>query len=324
MEKVPKLFRCEICDYYTSRQSQYNTHLLTQKHEILLNPTKSSAILPIFFCENCDYSTSRQSQYDRHLLTNKHKLLLIHINDPEFKKHECMCGKQYCHLSTLYTHKKTCKLKIEKKEDVETLVQYLMKENAEFKHLIIEQTKQMIELSKVPSNNITNNNNNNNFNLNLFLNETCKDALNIMDFVGQLQIGIKELEETSCIGFSEGITKIFMNGLTSLDVSSRPLHCSDFKRETLYIKNNDQWNKDSDDKLLLTTAIKHVVHKNMKQISEWTKFHPEYNDTTSKQNDKYLKIVCESMAGTTQEETNKNFNKIIKNIARETVIDKNI
>jgi hypothetical protein len=184
----------------------------------------------------------------------------------------------------------------------------------------------MIELAKNTGNNNNNNNittnNNNSFNLNFFLNETCKNAMNIMDFVNQLQVGIKDLEETGRVGFSEGISKIFINGLKEIDVTDRPVHCSDSKRETLYIKDNNQWNKEDEDKSLLTNAIKHVAHKNMKQISEWTKEHPEYNDSESRQNDKYLKIVCESMSGGSQEETNKNYNKIIKNIAKETIINK--
>ena len=117
-------------------------------------------------------------------------------------------------------------------------------------------------------------------------------------------------------------SKIFINGLKQIDINDRPVHCSDSKRETIYIKNNDQWNKEDENKSLLTNAIKHVAHKNMKQITEWTKEHPEYNNSESKQNDKYLKIVCESMSGGTQEETNKNYNKIIKNIAKETIINK--
>jgi len=200
-----------------------------------------------------------------------------------------------------------------------------MKENSEFKQLIIDQNKSMVELAKNTGNhNITNNNNINNFNLNFFLNETCKNAMNIMDFVNQLQLGIKELEDTGRLGFAEGISKLIINGLKQMDISDRPIHCSDSKREVVYIKDKNQWNKDSDDKILLTTAIKHVAHKNMKQISQWTKENPEYNDSTSKQNDKYLRIVSESMSGSSQEETNKNYNKIIKNIAKETIIDKTI
>ena len=198
-----------------------------------------------------------------------------------------------------------------------------MKENSEFKQLNIEQNKQMIELSKnVGNNNNNNNNNNNSFNLSLYLNETCKDALNIMDFVKQLNVGTKDLEETGRLGFSEGISKIFLNGLKEIDVTDRPIHCSDVKRETLYIKDDDEWVKDNENKTILTNAIKNVAHKNIKQIKEWQKLNPEFNDPDSKQNDKYLKIVCESMSGSSQEETNKNYNKIIKNIVKETIIDK--
>jgi hypothetical protein len=143
-----------------------------------------------------------------------------------------------------------------------------------------------------------------------------------MDFVSQLQLGIKDLEDTGRLGFSEGISKIIINGLKQMDISDRPIHCSDSKREVVYIKDKNQWSKEDEDKTILTNAIKHVAHKNMKKISEWTKEHPEYNDSSSKQNDKYLKIVSESMSGSSQEETNKNYNKIIKNIAKETIIDK--
>ncbi len=207
-----------------------------------------------------------------------------------------------------------------------------MKENSEFKQLMIEQNKQMIEMSKNSghhnnntTNNTTNNNtNNNNFNLNFYLNETCKNAMNIMDFVSQLNVSIKDLEDTGRLGYVNGISKIFINGLKQMNVNDRPIHCSDLKRETLYIKDNNEWNKDSDDKAILTNAIKHVAHKNMKKIPEWTKLHPDFKDSSSKENDRYLKIVSESMSGTTEEESKKNYTKIIKNIVKETVIDKNV
>jgi hypothetical protein len=183
----------------------------------------------------------------------------------------------------------------------------------------------MIELAKNAGHNVTNNttnNNNNSFNLSVYLNETCKDALNIMDFVNQLQVGIKDLEETGRLGFANGISQIFINGLKQIDINNRPVHCSDLKRETLYIKNNNEWNKEDGERKVLTSAIKHVVNKNIKQIPEWTKIHPDFNDSDSKQNDRYLQIVMESMSGSSKEEANKNYNKIIKNIAKETVIEK--
>jgi hypothetical protein len=228
-------------------------------------------------------------------------------------------------MSSLCKHKKTCivepiivepiivePLLNNEFENPENLIKYLMKENAEFKQLLIDQNKQMmgqmVEFAKKTGHNITNNNS---FNLSLYLNETCKDALNIMDFVNQLQIGIKDLEETGRLGFADGISKIFINGLKQLDVSNRPVHCSDSKREILYIKNNNEWNKEDDERKVLTSAIKHVVNKNIKQIPEWTKVHPDFNDSDSKENDRYLQLVMESMSGSSQEEANKNYNKIM-------------
>jgi hypothetical protein len=258
-------------------------------------------------------------------MTQKHKNYVFETNEtnlvPKSSKnllqHNCICGNSFNSKTTLWRHKKKCNKENKEEKDVNQLVTYLMQENAEFKQLLIDQNKQIIELSKNAGNN-----NNNSFNLNFYLNETCKDALNIMDFVNQLQVGIKDLEETGRLGFADGISKIFINGLKQLDVSNRPVHCSDSKREILYIKNNNEWNKEDDERKVLTSAIKHVVNKNIKQIPEWTKVHPDYNDYDSKQNDKFLKIVSESMSGSSQEETNKNYNKIIKNIVKETVIEK--
>ena len=130
------------------------------------------------------------------------------------------------------------------------------------------------------------------------------------------------MEETGKLGYVEGISKVFIENLNEIDFTSRPIHCSDSKRETLYIKDDDQWIKDDDQKTNLTRAIKEVANKNIKQISEWQKKHPEYNDPDSKQNDKYMNIVLNSMSGSTKEESNKNYEKIAKNIAKETTINK--
>jgi hypothetical protein len=293
----------------------------------------------IFECKICNYITSRKYNLELHYETIKHKNMCLATKNNEklvktSKIYECdNCDKQFNDRSGLWRHKKKCseltnlKNELANEEKQQQLVEYLLKENSEFKHMMLEQNKQMIELAKNAGNNNNNNtsnivNNNQNFNLQFFLNETCKNAMNIMDFVSQLQVGINDLEETGRLGFAEGISKIFINGLKQINVNDRPIHCSDFKRETLYIKNNNEWNKENEDKVILTNAIKHVAHKNMKQISEWTKDHPEYNDPESKVNDKYLQIVSEAMSGSTKEETNKNYNKIIKNIVKETIIDK--
>ena len=289
-----------------------------------------------YSCTLCCYTTSYIKDYNKHLLTKKHKTVTMEIkeNIKEIKKILiCQnCDKEFITNSGLWKHKKKCSI-IQCKIDLDDitkqhkLLEYLVTENSEFKQLMFDQNKQMIEQNKHMlelSKNTGNNNNNstNNFNLQFFLNETCKNAMNIMDFVNHLHVSINDLEETGQIGFSEGISRIFINGLKQINIPDRPIHCSDLKRETIYIKDKNQWNKESDDKCLLTNAIKHVAHKNLKQISEWTKENPEYNDSESKQNDKYLKIVSNSMNGTTIEETNKNYNKIIKNSVKETIIDK--
>ena len=303
----PKKFNCYICDFHSSNKKDYKRHIETEKH--ISNVYQSEAIN----------------------FTPNYPNLAI--------KYSCICGKIYKDNSGLWRHKKKCvnelnnlknQLENEEKQQ-QQLVEYLLKENSEFKQLMIEQNKHMleqnkhvIELAKNAGNNNTNSHNttNNNFNLQIFLNKTCKDAMNIMDFVSQLQVGTKDLEETGRLGFAEGISKIFINGLKQINVNDRPIHCSDSKREILYIKSNNEWNKETENKVILTNALKHVAHKNMKQISEWTKEHPEFNDPDSKENDRYLQIVSESMSGSTKEETNKNYNKIIKNIVKETVIEK--
>jgi hypothetical protein len=197
----------------------------------------------------------------------------------------------------------------------------LIKENSEFKSMILEVVK------TIQPNNTTNNNShnttNNNFNLQFFLNDTCKDAINLVDFVEGLQVKLKDLEETAKLGYSEGVSKIFINGLNELEVNMRPIHCSDVKRETLYIKDHDEWIKEDSSKTHLTKAIKSVGKKNIQQIFEWQKKYPDYNDPDSRNNDKYLKMLSNAMNGSTDEEQCKNMNKIVKNIAKEVIIDKN-
>ena len=307
-----------------------------------------------YSCEYCHYTSSSKKDYDKHLSTLKHQRLTnTYINtDKIIPQLTCICGKSYKHRQSLYNHKKICdniikgesinnsisesindsiniKHYLNNEQNQQQLVDYLMKENSEFKQLMIDQNKQILELAKNSIGHNTtssvinsNNNNTNNFNLQFFLNETCKDAMNIMEFVGQLQVSIKDLEETGRLGYAEGISKIFINGLKQINISDRPIHCSDSKREIVYIKDKNQWTKEDDNKSLLTNAIKHVAHKNMKQIREWTKVNPEYNDSSSKQNDRYLKIVSNSMNGSTEEEQKNNMNKIISKVAKEITINK--
>jgi hypothetical protein len=252
------------------------------------------------------------------------------------------CNKVYTARSSLWYHRKKCVNTVANQEEnveicnttleqakatTETqifseLLTKLVEQNNEFIKQIVELQKNSTSISSGNNISVTNNVNSNNFNLNIFLNEKCKDAINLSDFVDSLVLGIGDLEETARLGYANGITKIFINGLNKLDVCKRPLHCSDFKRNTIYIKDDNQWTKETDEKINLTKAIKEVSNKNIKNIFEWQKMNPEYSDYNSKQNDRYNKIICEAMSGSSKEEQINNYEKIIKNISKEIVIDK--
>lgn len=288
-----------------------------------------------FICEKCDFQCSRSCDWNRHLSTRKHKQKTIskHFSfekdEKTFKKFQCECGKEYSGRQGLWKHRKNCDLSNNNEKKIklssEELFLTLIKDNQEFKKMLIDQNNKIMELASSQNTTvITNNNttNNNNFNLQMFLNVQCKDALNITEFVESLQPKIEDLENTGRLGYVEGISKIFLNGLENLDINKRPIHCSDQKRETIYIKDNDIWEKEGQNREKLKLAIKTVAHKNIKQIPIWQKENPDCFDSSSKKNDQYLRIVSNSMNGLTTEETQKNYDKIISKIAKEVVIQK--
>jgi len=299
--------------------------------------TKISPKNPKFYCEKCQFETDNKKDFSKHNLTAKHKKL-ANNNDLTTKKpiilpkmYFCAnCSKEYKDRAGLWRHKKKCTIIDTSSSNI---ILELVKQNHEFKELIYEQNKQNLELqkqvielaSKTNSGNIINSNNttnNNKFNLNFFLNEQCKDALNIMDFVNSLTIQLTDLENIGRLGYTEGISKIFINGLKQLDIFKRPIHCSDLKRETLYVKDENIWEKDSEEKGKIKQAIKSIANKNIKQIPDWQKENPSSQDTSTKKHDEYMKIVGESMGGFNAEEDERNYNKIIKNVAKEVTIDK--
>jgi hypothetical protein len=199
-----------------------------------------------------------------------------------------------------------------------------MKENSEFKQMVIEQNKQMIEMSKnTGTYNTTHTNSHNKaFNLNFFLNETCKDAMNIMDFVDSIKIQLCDLENVGNIGFVEGISKIIVKNLNSLDENMRPVHCTDTKREVMYVKDDNKWEKENEDKQKMRKVIKHVTHKNSKLLKDFKSKYPGCEKSDSKYSDKYDKLIIEAMGGKGDNDLEKE-DKIIKNIAKIVTIDKN-
>ena len=291
-----------------------------------------------YICEYCAYRTNKKSSYESHTKSLRH-LKKAELETGLCPNYACTyCNKLFANRSGLWKHNRKCCTTLftnnkTNNNDNSFIIQHNdTKQLTELVMKVVEHnqelTKQIVELSK-SSNKITNNsinnstiNSHNKFNLNVFLNEQCKDAVNISDFVSSLVLSINDLEDTTRLGYSEGISKIFINGLKQLDFHNRPVHCSDLKREILYIKNNDKWTKDTEEKNALTHAIKIVANKNIKQITVWQKNNPEYLDPDSRQNDKYMKIICGAMSGSSKEESENNYEKIIKKIARETVIEK--
>jgi hypothetical protein len=254
-------------------------------------------------------------------------------SDLEVKKLEknffCDCNKKFKTSSGLWKHKQKCSYTDIQSidginiKDKDALVLHLLKQNSDLQNKIID----MASKSNITNNNNTNTNTTNNidnktFNLNFFLNETCKDAMNISDFVSSIKLSLEDLENTGRQGYIQGISNIIIKKLNNLEQQLRPLHCSDFKREVLYIKDNNEWTKDSENKPILTKAIKTIANENIKQINNWVQQYPDCVKADSKKNDLYLKIVSNSMNGLTKEECEKNISKIITNVAKKVIIEK--
>ena len=291
-----------------------------------------------FVCEICDYSTSRHSQYQRHITTDKHKnnekstfCQQISTNINEFSSNLlCECGKSYKERTGLWRHKKKCsdqanKQYIEEKAktitDKDELIMFLIKECTDYKNIIMEQQTMMMKVIEngVNNNNSFNNsyNNNKTFNLQVFLNETCKDAMNITDFVDSIKLQLSDLEKIADVGYVEGISNIISTNLKVMDITQRPVHCTDKKRETMYIKDENQWTKEDEKKSKLRKVIKSVTNKNIRLLPQFREKYPDYNNSNSKISDKYDKMVIEVMTSNSDKE-----DKIIHNISNLTIIDK--
>jgi hypothetical protein len=288
----------------------------------------------IFICKTCDFTCSSKGDYNKHLLTAKHKKLTDaneKTQETPGKRFICICGKEYKQAPSLTRHKKKCKYISEvenTKKSEEIIEEETNKEDIDYKDLFKdamkamkdqqEQINKMIPLigNNTTNNNITNNNTNN-FNLNIFLNETCKDALNLTDFINSIQVQLKDLEYTTDNGHIKGITNIFHNALSNMEENKRPMHCTDLKRETLYIKDNDEWHKD-EEKDKIKEAVDKVTNKNISNSNKWLEKYPEHINPSSKDFEKYIKMTTNSM-GTGDEVEQK---KIVKNILKEVVVDK--
>jgi hypothetical protein len=319
--------------------------------ETFLVAKNGNKVATKYFCEKCDYKCNKKYNWDKHLITAKHiketKEIEMEIKSGEKWQTDitCECGKSYKNKSGLWKHQKKCKapeekckiteeniiLVTEEKEETNeensqknmdiliNLFQEQLKENKELKELIIEQQKKIMEISAGTS--ITNNTTNNKFNLNIFLNEMCKDAFNITDFINSIDVSFKDFENFGKLGYVGSINHILIRELKGIDVYKRPFHCSDLKREVIHVKDNDTWVKD-EDKKHMKRAIKLIEHKNIKLVPGWLKANPKADDITTKKHEEYMKILDNSMGEIKDEDNERNYEKIIRNVAKEILIDK--
>jgi hypothetical protein len=351
---------CEKCDYITYNKSDLTKHFLTAKHIQnmnldTINPTKC---LNIFYCEKCDYKCSNKKDFNKHQGTDKCIGNHMETSMQKNPKKVCnICNKEYLNASGLWKHKKICQVLETKTEILDNnpevldskpevlenkteltnelrepdikppiltveLFMDLMKQNKDLQNCLMESHNKIVELSKSSGTVNTNCNNNNQFNLQFFLNETCKNAMNIQDFVNSIQLTPQDFENTGKLGYVDGITKIIINKLSSVDTTSRPMHCTDVKRETLYIKDENVWEKEDDNKTKFKKVITQIANKNLRQLNTWKHEHPDCVHLDTQDNIAFRKYYRVAVGGDTHEDDDKFAEKIKRNVLKEIVVDK--
>ncbi len=288
-----------------------------------------------FCCEPCNFVCCKKGDWNRHIMRPKHVNLTTSNADVTENTSKninvCdICSKEYKSRNGLWNHKKKCTVEkeiIHPSNMITTeLIMELIKDNKEMKQIILEQNTTINNLVKngISNTNVNtnslNNNNNKTFNLQFFLNETCKDAMNIMDFVESIKLQLSDLEKVGEVGYTQGISNIITTNLKALDVTQRPVHCTDKKRETMYIKDDDKWEKEDEQNTKLRKVIRRVSNKNIDLLSTFREKYPEYKNSSSRISDKYDKIALEAMGGALNEGDKEE--KIIHNISKCVIIDK--
>jgi len=307
----PLIFKCEFCNYLTCKKNNYERHILSSKH---------------FRKKNEQNEQNEQNELDPRT---------YNVNENNRNEYKCGCGLKFEYKQLYEKHKEICSSNNNETSNTFMLTNLILEIVKQNKELVMlnneaqkhnqELTNKLVKICNTTNNStLINNSNNNNktFNLNMFLNETCKDAMNINDFVDSIELQVSDLEEVGKLGFVEGISNIIVKNLRALDVHKRPVHCADKKREVIYIKDEDRWEKENEEKIKLRQAIKRVALKNEKMLPKYKEQHPGCNYSASKYSDHYSKLVIEALGGVGKDNLEKE-NKIIKNIAKEVVIDKN-
>ena len=290
-------FFCEKCDYTCRDSSNWAKHLTTNKH---LGKVKVSKEL--LTCDLCDYTCCKQSIMNKHMNTEKHKMKEAATQKP---------APDYATIITQLLSQNN-----ELKNFIIEQVNDHKKETAEIMNKVIETVKTSNTNNITANTNINNNNQTNKFNINVFLNEQCKDAMNFSDFIKNIDVSREDLENNAQLGFVGGISKIILDNLRQLSKTERPIHCTDLKRETMYIKDDDKWTKETGP-AKLNTAIQTITQKSTRTLLDWKKVNPDYGDHDSEFSNKCIVIQRNSMAGYDRETY---YPKVIRAIAKEVVV----
>ena len=307
-------FNCEPCHYLTSNKKDYNKHMATRKHQCSINSNNCNPINPqneILTCLNCD------KIYKSRVGLWRHKKICIKSENIKSENITLDIGISAASISD--SSNNVIQLLINENKE-------LINDNKDFKNMIMELVKTNNELQKQmvdvcqkiqPGNNNTINSHNKTFNLQVFLNEECKDAMNMSDFINSIEIKVSDLVNIGKLGYVEGMSNIIIKQLNDTDMYKRPVHCSDAKRETLYVKEENKWEKDTQETKQMLTAVRGVNKKNYTLLANWKETHPDCMSSKSNQSDEYMKITSKVMDGDLE-----NINKVIKKVSKQVIIDK--
>ena len=295
----------------------------------------------IFECISCDFKCSKQSDYNRHLLTRKHinaTSATINATQKNSKTYICNCSKIFKHHSSYYRHKKTCSYvpKLEPEPELKHEPEPELKHEPEpqivlGKQELINIVSQVVDQKNqndkqqptIVNNYITNTNNTtNNFNLNMFLNDQCKNAMNITDFIKSINVTIEDMDYLGRAGYVDAVSNVIVNSLNQLDITERPIHCTDAKRNSLYLKDNNEWNKETADMPNMKKVIQDITLKNTRKMSDWIKKNPSYKMVQSPNHKQYLTVTTEAFGPYEAEDTDKKYKSIINKVSSATRIDK--
>jgi len=325
---------CEVCDYVTDRKCNYTKHIQSEKHFDTINSNQASKSV----CQHCNKLYTGTNNLRKHMKVCKEIKREVEDQDQDQDQYDQIDIQQRDQEEdtqeeddedempqTGYSSNTSGKLNMR-----EMFFEFMkvIQNSDEVKNLLIKQNeelKQHLANTNTNANNTNSNNTNSHntqFNLQVFLNEQCKDALDIMDFVDSLDINVSDLEETGKLGFIDGITRIFANGLNKLDLYKRPIHCTDLKREMLYIKDKNKWEKEVDGKPIFKKAVNRVSNMNLRQLKKWQELNPGYDIVDTEKNDEFIHLSTQAIGSCSSQETDRNLNKIMKNLYKQVVLDK--